>query len=1026
MAESSLSSSVSSGKSDAEVEEMLDRMLTRLALCDDSKLESLLSKLLPLSISSLSSQSSAVRKKVIEILSHVNKRVKHQPEIALPLSELWELYVEANAAPMVKNFCIVYIEMTFDRLRLEEKENMAPILVANISKLPLQHHEIILRITAKVIGECHSTQINDEVSAKYRAISGSQDNEIFLEFCMHTLLYQPPSQGGGCPAGLSITQSDRVTGKHPLKSDILLIRKLGILNVIEALELAPELVYPIYVAACADCQEPVVKRGEELLKKKASGVNLEDANLINRLFFLFNGTAGAEHFSPESRVSPGNPALRVRLMSIFCRSIAAANSFPSTLQCIFGCIYGSGTTSRLKQLGMEFTVWVFKHARIDQLKLMGPVILNGILKSLDSYSTLDSDAIARDTKTFAFQAIGLLAQRMPQLFRDKTDMAVRLFDALKLEAPFLRLIVQEATNSLALAYRDAPTTVLKDLQILLLKNSQMEQSEVRFCAVRWATSLFDLQHCPSRFICMLGAADSKLDIREMALEGLFPGKDQRRTISENFNLKYPKHGDMLDYIFTQQPALVDSPEIRETKLFFPSKTYVAMIKFLLKCFEADVNQNHSVERTELWPSVEKMCLLLEHGMAYEGSVELHANASNALITIGAQIPEMLAPRFAVKISWLKKLLDHVDFNTRESIARLLGMASHALPISASSDLLSELISSIGEARKLRFETQHGVLCALGYVTADCMSRIPTISESLLQSTLKCLVDVVNSETATLASVAMQALGHIGLCVPLPPLLHDSSSVSVMTVLQEKLRKLLSGDDIKVIQKIVISLGHMCVKESSTSHLNIALDLIFSLCRSKVEDILFAAGEALSFLWGGVPVTADVILKTNYSSLSMSSNFLMGKVSTSLLRNSSMKIEANDDSHVMIRDAITRKLFDVLLYSNRKEERCAGTVWLLSLTMYCGHHPTLQQLIPEIQEAFSHLLGEQNELTQELASQGLSIVYELGDASMKKNLVNALVGTLTGSAKRKRAVKLLEDSEVFQDGQYWWKSQRRET
>lgn len=36
---------------------------------------------------------------------------------------------------------------------------------------------------------------------------------------------------------------------------------------------------------------------------------------------------------------------------------------------------------------------------------------------------------------------------------------------------------------------------------------------MRFCAIRWATLLFDMQHCPSRFICMLGAADPKLDIR---------------------------------------------------------------------------------------------------------------------------------------------------------------------------------------------------------------------------------------------------------------------------------------------------------------------------------------------------------------------------------------------------------------------------------------------------------------------------------------------------------------------------------
>lgn len=52
-----------------------------------------------------------------------------------------------------------------------------------------------------------------------------------------------------------------------------------------------------------------------------------------------------------------------------------------------------------------------------------------------------------------------------------------------------------------------------------------------------------------------------------------------------------------------------------------------------------------------------------------------------------------------------------------------------------------------------------------------------------------------------------------------------------------------------------------------------------------------------------------------------------------------------------------------------------------------------------------MLGEQNELTQELASQGMSIVYELGNESMKSNLVNALVTTLTGSGKRKRAVKV---------------------
>ncbi|XP_062171204.1 uncharacterized protein LOC133876988 [Alnus glutinosa] len=1015
MAESS-STSGTSAKSDAEIEEMLDRMLTRLALCDDSKLQPLLSKLLPFTISSLSSQSSLVRNKVLEILSHVNKRVKHQPEIGLPLLELWKLYSEANAAPMVRNFCIVYIEMAFERVHAKEKEDLAPVLVANISKLPLQHQEIILRIAIKVIGECHSSQIDDEVAAKYRLID-SQDRELFIEFCFHTVLYQPPSQSGGCPPGLSIAQANRVAGKHQLKSDMLLMRKLGIVNVIEAMELAPELAYPVYVAACVDWQEPVVKRGEELLKKKGSGANLDDPNLINKLFLLFNGTAGAENVAPELRVIPGNHALRARLMSIFCRSITAANSFPATLQCIFGCIYGSGTTSRLKQLGMEFTVWVFKHAKIDQLKLIGPVILAGILKSLDSYSNSESDATARDTKTFAFQAIGLLAHRMPQLFSNKIDMAVRLFDALKVEAQSLRFAIQEATNTLAVAYKGAPSTVLKDLETLLLKNSQAEQSEVRFCALRWATSLYDLQHCPSRFMCMLGVADPKLDIREMALEGLFLVKDEGRTMSQNLDLRYPKLGVMLDFILKQQPMLSDSNERREQKLLFPSQTYVAMIKFLLKCFESELEMNNSLEgSSDFWSSVEAMCSLLEHAMSFEGSVELHANASKALIAIASRIPEMIASRYALKSSWLKQLLSHLDLDTRESAARLLGIASSALPTPASSALISELIALISGTHNSRFERQHGALCAIGYLTAACISRTPAIPETLLQNVFKCLVDVVNSETATLASVAMQALGHIGLRVSLPPLITDSTSVDVLMVVHEKLRKLLSGDDVKAIQKIVIAVGHICVKETSSSLLNISLELIFSLSRSKVEDILFAAGEALSFLWGGVPVTADVILKTNYTSLSMASKFLTGDVSSSLSEYSlTGESEVNEDYHIMVRDAITRKLFDVLLYSTRKEERCAGTVWLLSLTMYCGHHRAIQLMLPEIQEAFSQLLGEQNELTQELASHGMSIVYELGDAAMKQNLVNALVSNLTGSGKRKRTIKLVGDSEVFHEG-----------
>jgi Proteasome stabiliser len=53
-------------------------------------------------------------------------------------------------------------------------------------------------------------------------------------------------------------------------------------------------------------------------------------------------------------------------------------------QVIFACVYGADTTLRLKQAGMEYAVWVFKHAADAQLAPMAPVVLQGLLRLLDA------------------------------------------------------------------------------------------------------------------------------------------------------------------------------------------------------------------------------------------------------------------------------------------------------------------------------------------------------------------------------------------------------------------------------------------------------------------------------------------------------------------------------------------------------------------------------------------------------------------------------------------------------------------
>jgi len=127
----------------------------------------------------------------------------------------------------------------------------------------------------------------------------------------------------------------------------------------------------------------------------------------------------------------------------------------------------------------------------------------------------------------------------------------------------------------------------------------------------------------------------------MALKGLFPGNDNGQPTPHDINLKYPKLGDMLTYILKQRPELLESIETGEQQLLFPWKTFTAMIKFLLKCFETEKRLSETDGGpSEFSSSVKTMCLLLDHALVFNGSVELPACASKALVAIGSHTPQV--------------------------------------------------------------------------------------------------------------------------------------------------------------------------------------------------------------------------------------------------------------------------------------------------------------------------------------------------------------------------------------------------
>lgn len=228
---------------------------------------------------------------VMEILSHINKRVKDQAAIQLPLRELLKLYVSPESISMVKNFALVYIEMAYDRAPVEEQTEVIGSLLLGLANAPTQHQDMILRMAAKGLDRYARHVPDHPWTGEF--MKDPTSCEVFLIYCLHVLLFQPlttsPEGALVPPPGLSVDQAKQVLGKEVLKGDSLNTRKLGVLNFLAELELSANSVYPLYIVAAADGNERVSRRGEELLKRKANGANLEDLSLIKQLFAIFQG-----------------------------------------------------------------------------------------------------------------------------------------------------------------------------------------------------------------------------------------------------------------------------------------------------------------------------------------------------------------------------------------------------------------------------------------------------------------------------------------------------------------------------------------------------------------------------------------------------------------------------------------------------------------------------------------------------------------------------------------------------------------
>ena len=55
-------------------------------------------------------------KQLMEVLTHISKRIKVNPAIIVPVDKLGQQFLDPNASTLQKSFLLVYIQMGFPRL----------------------------------------------------------------------------------------------------------------------------------------------------------------------------------------------------------------------------------------------------------------------------------------------------------------------------------------------------------------------------------------------------------------------------------------------------------------------------------------------------------------------------------------------------------------------------------------------------------------------------------------------------------------------------------------------------------------------------------------------------------------------------------------------------------------------------------------------------------------------------------------------------------------------------------------------
>ena len=269
--------------------ELLEAIELKIALCSQQNLESLVNKVLCPILSKLSSTNDKVKHKVVEILSHLNKRMD---SLELPWEKLIDLFHSSGNS--VKSFVLIYLAKGCSELLLSR-------LICGYSKLLVEFQQAVFAILLKQLKTTTTFKIE------------MQDFRVLSQHFILVMLYYVQSKGQistartgvvdnkvnpleNCPRNLSREQvgfiTDNLKAAFTFDQQELKNVKLGILNLVSNLDKNEGLEekFMIYYIGSVDSFSQVSFLADSGLKRSEKPKLDDNDALMEKVHTLYIGT----------------------------------------------------------------------------------------------------------------------------------------------------------------------------------------------------------------------------------------------------------------------------------------------------------------------------------------------------------------------------------------------------------------------------------------------------------------------------------------------------------------------------------------------------------------------------------------------------------------------------------------------------------------------------------------------------------------------------------------------------------------